>query len=114
MKDMYKPLAFGKTSEITVEFDKNNYHDIVREVYNDIRVKLLSSDPILNKILKQILLFYFIVVISLLYSMFFMFVFVDLLFLNKMLSRILTTFIILILNYFLHSRLTFNKRFFNY
>ena len=51
---MYKPLAFEKTSEITVEFDKNNYHGIVRDVYNDIRIKLLSSDPILNKILKQI------------------------------------------------------------
>ena len=67
-----------------------------------------------KKIFRQILLFYFIVMISLLYSMFFMFVFVDLLLWDKMLSRIFTTFITLILNYIMHSNLTFNKKFFNY
>jgi len=51
---MCRPLAFGKDPEISVEFDEKYYHDIVRDVYNDIRVKLLSSNPILNKILRQI------------------------------------------------------------
>lgn len=37
-----------------MEFDEKYYHDIVRDVYKDMRFEFLSSDPILDKILSQI------------------------------------------------------------
>ncbi len=45
-------LYFEK--EINTEFDKKYFHNIVCDVYNDMRVELLSSDTVLDKILNQI------------------------------------------------------------
>ncbi|MFW6233691.1 MAG: hypothetical protein ACOC3Z_03445 [Nanoarchaeota archaeon] len=42
-----------------------------------------------------------------------MFIFVDILNLHRMLSRILTTGLIFIFNYVLHKFITFNKKLFN-
>lgn len=66
-----------------------------------------------KRIGKQISVFYSIAIISLICSLFLMFVFVDLLLMKKMFSRILTTIITLGINYVLHKFFTFNKKFFN-
>jgi len=65
-----------------------------------------------RKIISQFSLFSVIAVISLLLSMFLMFFLVDIILLEKMLSRILTTVIMLIINYSMNKYITFNKRLF--
>jgi len=65
-----------------------------------------------KKILKQIFLFFMISIISLSISIFIMFIFIDLILISKMLSRVLTTGILLIVNYLIHKNITFNKKFF--
>lgn len=65
-----------------------------------------------KKIIKQISLFFLISILSLSISIFIMFIFIDLVLIPKMISRILTTGILLIVNYLIHKNITFNKKFF--
>ncbi len=65
-----------------------------------------------EKILKQFSVFMIIATSTLLLSMLVMFILIDLLAVDKMISRVLTTFLMLVINYLLHKNLTFNKRFF--
>jgi putative flippase GtrA len=81
-----------------------------------------TTNYILNKIFtfrcksKQIIgqfsVFIIISIFSLLLSMAIMFILIDLILLHKMVSRIVTTFIMLGVNYYMHKFITFNKRFF--
>jgi putative flippase GtrA len=66
-----------------------------------------------KKIIPQFFLFSIIVIIYLLLSILLMTLFVESLNLHKMTSKILTTGIMLIINYNLHKHITFNKKFFN-
>jgi len=47
-------LSFEKNSKITLKFDETFSHDIIRDVYRDMRDELLSSDPELDTILTRI------------------------------------------------------------
>jgi putative flippase GtrA len=66
-----------------------------------------------NKIFRQFSVFFSIATACLLLSIVFMFIFVDLMMLHKMVSRIITTFIILGIGYLMQKNITFNKRFFS-
>lgn len=74
--------------------------------------KLFTFRSKSKKIFRQFSLFSVIAIFSLLLTMILMFIFVDVLFIHKMLSRIFVTMIMLFFNYILHKFLTFNKRFF--
>ncbi len=63
-------------------------------------------------IIRQLVVFFIVSVLSLLLSMAIMFVLVDFVSIQKMNSRILTTGIMLIINYSLHRFIIFNKRIF--
>jgi len=65
-----------------------------------------------KKIAKQFSVSFSISIISLILSSIIMFALVDLLLIQKMISRIMTTFIVLIANYSMHKYFTFNRRFF--
>ena len=65
-----------------------------------------------KKIALQFLTFFSLALVSLFLSMLVMFIFVDILNLHRMLSRILTTAIIFIFNYLMHKFITFNKNLF--
>lgn len=64
-----------------------------------------------KRIFRQFSIHIAVSLVSLLFSMALMFIFVDLLLLQAMVSRMATTFIMLIANYFMHKHLTFNQRF---
>lgn len=66
-----------------------------------------------KKIIKQFFTFFVLSIIALLLSMLLMFIFIEVVSLEKMFSRILTTAIILFFNYAVHRSITFNKRFFS-
>lgn len=66
-----------------------------------------------KKIAKQFSLFFTIAILSLIVSIFIMYFFVSVMNLEKMTSRMITTGIIVILNYFFHKNLTFNKKIFS-
>ena len=65
-----------------------------------------------RKILKQYFLFISTAIVALFLSMLIMFVLVDVILIEKMTSKILTTGILLMVNYTIHKNITFNKRFF--
>lgn len=65
-----------------------------------------------QKIFSQFSLFLLVIAIYLSMSIFLMFIFVELILIEKMISKILTTGFMLIVNYLLNKYLTFNKRFF--
>lgn len=79
---------------------------------NYILSKILTFKCKSKKITRQFLLFLFFSIITLLLSMLLMFIMVDMIFLEKMISRILTTFILLLFNFFVSKKLIFNRRFF--
>lgn len=66
-----------------------------------------------NRYAHQFLIFVLITVIAILLGMGLMYLFVNLFGLNKMLSRIVSTFMVLFVNYFLDRNFTFNKRYFS-
>jgi putative flippase GtrA len=66
-----------------------------------------------KKIISQFSIFSTIVIIYLLLSILLMAILVESLSLHKMTSKILTTAIMLIINYNLHKHITFNKKLFN-
>ena len=63
-------------------------------------------------IFRQLSVYSVVFLVSLAFSSMFMFVFVDIITIFKMYARMLTTFIMLVINYTMHKYLTFNKRFF--
>ena len=65
-----------------------------------------------KKIIKQFSLFLATAIISLFLSMLIMFFLIEVVLVGKMTSKILTTGILLIVNYVFHRDITFNKRFF--
>jgi len=65
-----------------------------------------------KRIIRQFFVFSNLALISLLLSAAIMFIFVDLVSLHKMISRITTSFIMLVATYLMNKYLTFNKRFF--
>ena len=65
-----------------------------------------------KKIIKEYFIYAGISVISLICTMGLMFVFVELAFLDKMLSKVITTGIMLFINYLIHKNITFNKKLF--
>lgn len=65
-----------------------------------------------KQIITQFSFYTIVSLLSLFVSMGIMLILVDLLLLHKLVSRITTTFIMLIANYLMHKHLTFNKRFF--
>jgi putative flippase GtrA len=65
-----------------------------------------------RQIVGQFSIFFTISIVSLIASMGIMFLFVDLILMHKVLSRIITTFIMLLANYIMHKYITFNKRIF--
>jgi putative flippase GtrA len=66
-----------------------------------------------TEIVKQFSLFFAIAIMSLLLSIFIMYVFVEVIQINQMLSRMITTGIMVSVNYLSHKNLTFNKKIFN-
>lgn len=66
-----------------------------------------------KKIAQQLGVHLGISAVSLLFNMFLMYVAVDIFSVSKMIGRIVTTIIMLIINFFLHKNITFNERFFN-
>ena len=75
--------------------------------------KLITFKSTSKKIAHQFGIFIGIATISLFASMGLMFTLIELATLDKMTSRIITTGIIFIANYFLHKHITFNKKWFN-
>ncbi len=65
-----------------------------------------------KRIVLQISLFLLVVVIYLLLSMFLMFFFVEIIFLHKILSKVLITGLLFFVSFTLHKYLTFNKKWF--
>jgi len=65
-----------------------------------------------KKITRQFTLYSFVAIIALSLSIFIMFILVNVLSINKMLGRILTTGIMLFINYSLHKNLSFSKKLF--
>ncbi|MFA5856732.1 MAG: GtrA family protein [Candidatus Pacearchaeota archaeon] len=65
-----------------------------------------------NKIGTQFSVFVLIAIGSLLLNMLLMFFFIDIMTLEKMTSRVITTFIMLFVNYSMNSYITFNKKIF--
>ena len=65
-----------------------------------------------KKIIQQASIFSIIAIIYLLLSMLLMSLFVEILFLHKMTSKIMTTGLMLIVSYTLHKHITFNKKIF--
>ena len=81
-------------------------------VTNYILNKIFTFKDTAKKIVFQFSVFISLAVIALVISGILMFVFVDVLALNKMLSRIVTTGIVFFINYLMHRNITFNKKFF--
>ena len=65
-----------------------------------------------KQIALQLVTFFTLAFTSLLISMVIMFFLVEVFILHEMISRILTTFIVFIINYFMHKFITFNKNIF--
>lgn len=65
-----------------------------------------------ERILFQFLIYIFISLVSLILNGIVMFIFIEIIYLNKMFSRIATSLMMLSVNYFLNKNITFNKRFF--
>jgi putative flippase GtrA len=66
-----------------------------------------------RRVARQFMTFFSLAVICLLLSMMFMHIFVEMTGMQKMLSRVLTTFITLVIGYVLQKSITFNRRFFS-
>jgi putative flippase GtrA len=66
-----------------------------------------------KKYVKQISTFFIIAIIALLLSLILLYIFVNQFEINKMFSRIIITFIIFFLNYYVHKKITYNKKYFN-
>jgi putative flippase GtrA len=65
-----------------------------------------------KKIALQFTTFFSLAFFSLFVSMFIMYLLIDILFMHEMLSRMITTSIVFLLNYVMHKYITFNKRIF--
>lgn len=65
-----------------------------------------------KKIALQFITFFSLALISLFISILIMFTFVEIFNLHEMVSRIITTFIVFIINFFMHKFITFNKKIF--
>lgn len=74
--------------------------------------KLFTFQNKSKQITLQFITFFTLAFISLLISMTIMFIFVEIFYINEMISRILTTFIVFIINYAMHKFVTFNKKIF--
>jgi putative flippase GtrA len=73
--------------------------------------KFFTFQNVSKKIFRQFSVHFTISIVSLLFSLFIMYIFVERLLLEKMTSRIVTTFIMLFVNYSMHKNITFNARF---
>jgi len=71
--------------------------------------KFITFKNYSKRFARQISIFVVVSIIGVLASAFFMYVFVDVLQVHKFLSRVITTIIVLFLNYFLDSSFTFRK-----
>jgi putative flippase GtrA len=65
-----------------------------------------------KKIASQFTIFILFATGALILSIGLMYLFIDLLIIHKMISRIITTGIIFVINYFVHKNITFNKKYF--
>jgi putative flippase GtrA len=81
--------------------------------FNFIFTKMFTFKNKSKKHLKQFFIYLSISLISLVLSMGIMFIFVEKVLLDKMVSRVFTTGIVLFVNYVVHKNLTFNKKIFS-
>lgn len=65
-----------------------------------------------KRIISQFLLFSAIAILSILANSLLMFIFIEKILIGKMISRIITTILIVSFNYIMHKNLTFNKKIF--
>ena len=74
--------------------------------------KLITFKCETKQIASQYSIYIFVALMSLLFSFLLLSFFINLLMLNKMVARIVTTFLMLIPNYLMHKHITFNQKIF--